>query len=319
MADLGGDYAAAGRKATKVCLQLVGSRADAEDCAAEAVLEALQQEDKLKHVDSVEGWIVTVAKRRAIDLVRTRAAEQRRFTRLTVAASRELLSPIDSRIEELLDHAEATWLHEEAAVLPATTRKVLACLMQGRTNAETAVELGLSRRAIENHVFRARQHLRATWLSSIAAFVGLLAGLRRFARAAASSPATVPVAALGVVVTMAIVTSPLLQHHPHASPRTAAPILGVAGRLVGASDPLDAHSAQVGAPVAVGLSRAARAPRSSESSRTLVSVHPAGADKPGVRVTQEEHGPPTGGPVDNLVTCVQTFKLPDLNGGPVGC
>lgn len=57
---------------------------------------------------------------------------------------------------------EAAWLVEKLQSLPATTRSVIEALAAGRTLSETASGLGLTYRAAESHLSRARRFVR-TW------------------------------------------------------------------------------------------------------------------------------------------------------------
>lgn len=56
----------------RVCRAVLGPTAEAEDAWSETFLAALQAWDGLRADSNVEGWLVTIAHRKAIDIVRQR-------------------------------------------------------------------------------------------------------------------------------------------------------------------------------------------------------------------------------------------------------
>ena len=300
MGKVDADYLAAGQKAARVCTPLLGSLDDAEDCAAEAVLEALQRQDKMAQVDCVESWIVTIAKRRAFDLVRRREAERRRFDKLAVVAAREVQSP-DPAIEELLDRAEASWLHSESRALPPATQAALAKVMEGMSPAEAAISLGLSKRAVENHLFRARQQLRARWLKSIAAVTGLLTVGRRLGRPSMAKPVAAA-SAVSIALPLAVLVgvAPHGHHHDQVASAPAVSPLHVVARIITVRHPAGVRTnprsrTQVHV---VG---------STSTTHVVTSVTPAPGTS--VKVIRGDNGKPSSGPVDTIKQCLADFHL----------
>lgn len=168
-------------------------RHDAEDCVQTALQLAVEQGAGCRPVNPT-GWLVTVARRRAIDVVRRRDAQAR-------AISRHADSPVERDIaENVVDSAEADWLAREARTrLPRSTQAVLDLLVTGRSIRETALELGLSERSVEGHVHRLRTTLRRAWAASLGAVAVLASGFRKLLPAAAPALAVAMVLAIGVV------------------------------------------------------------------------------------------------------------------------
>lgn len=173
--------------------RILSSRADAEDCAAEALLAALRHPDLAK-VTNLRAWLVAVSKRRAADLLRTTIRDRRRLVRL--AGQHE---PHDADVADgVVDRAEAAWVSVRATeILPSAARAVLASVADGATAVDAANRHGLSRRAAESHLLRGRRVLRAT-LAASAAIVAWAFGLVR--KAAPAAPVALVAAALAVTL-----------------------------------------------------------------------------------------------------------------------
>jgi RNA polymerase sigma factor (sigma-70 family) len=214
------------------CERVLRSREEAEDCASEALLAVLQR-GGLEGVRNEEAWLVRIAKRRAADAVRRDVRGRRRAVRL---AARAAVLPARED-EEVLDQAEARWLAREAdrLLLPDQAR-VLAALADGYTVAEAAAGLGMTKRAAESHLHRARQVLRTAWAATLGVLGWITAGLRRCAPA-------VPAAAM---VVAAVLSAPW--GNPGGTtelPRTEDPLVTAETSLGGTPRP--APTVQVGA------------------------------------------------------------------------
>lgn len=134
------------------CARVTGTREDAEDCVQDALVAALSK--RVGEIDDVEGWVATVSRRRAVDVVRHRAATKRALTRVG--------SDVDAGdvADDVAARAEANWLAGRLGELPTTTAAVVRQLADGASLAEAAVELGLTYRSAESHVTRARRWAR---------------------------------------------------------------------------------------------------------------------------------------------------------------
>jgi RNA polymerase sigma factor (sigma-70 family) len=178
----------------RVCESTLGSREDAEDCAATALLGVVQR-GGLSEVANGEAWMVAVARRRAVDVLRGRDRERRRGERL--AAHTAGVTPVVA--EHVADRAEAQWLASVAREgLPHSTQRLLEALAEGFPIDEAAAQLEISKRAAESHLHRARRALRAAWASTLAVWGVLVAAARRAAPAAPAAALAASTLALAV-------------------------------------------------------------------------------------------------------------------------
>lgn len=177
--------------AVREARRVLGSSSESEDCAQDVLVSVLARPEPLASAERPDAWLTTVARRRAIDRVRQ---EQRRVSVSThqVAADPRL---VEDLADAVADRLAAEALAADVHALPRATRAVLGHLAQGQTTAEAAEALGISKRAADSHLHRARIALRSRWSSALAASVGLLAVLRRPA-SGATAVAAVPIALL---------------------------------------------------------------------------------------------------------------------------
>jgi len=139
----------------RVCEPILCSRDDAEDCASDALVSALAGPNA---VANREAWLVTVAKRRAVDQLRQRIRSRTRAVRLV--GQHEQYGP--DIAEDVADNHEARWLSREAPrLLTCPARSVLDIVAAGGTVDDAARELGMTKRSAEAHLRRARLSLRA--------------------------------------------------------------------------------------------------------------------------------------------------------------
>ncbi len=136
-----------GARVWRVCRALL-DEADADDAWSETFLAALEAYPRLAHHERIEGWLVTIAHRKAIDLLRRRS-------RLEVGEVPDRAAPEASRD---LDLARAL------ALLPLRQREaVVLHHLGGLPFIEVAAALGSSadaaRRASSDGVRRLRELL----------------------------------------------------------------------------------------------------------------------------------------------------------------
>ena len=146
---------------------VTGSEADADDAVQEVMLGLLEAPNLLAGVDRIAGWLLTLVRRRAIDILRS---ESRRHRRESDDAVAELLSTADD-VEAGLERDElaravATALRE----LPGPQREVfVANELEGVTFRELAERSGTPMGTLmarkKRAVDRIRAHLRREgWL-----------------------------------------------------------------------------------------------------------------------------------------------------------
>ena len=200
------EYGSVRAHALRLCLAAGATVEEAEDCVHEALVELLEVADPTS-VRAPAGWVATVSRRRLIDQVRRRSRER-------VAGQREpaAIAPADPA-DLVADRDLARWLVESMADLPSTTREVCAAIGDGKSEAEVALELGLTARAVESHLTRARRRLRKLRIAIVLP-VGVCCAraLQRFA-----APLTCAAVAAPVAAVMLLPGSPAPQQSlPHA-------------------------------------------------------------------------------------------------------
>lgn len=142
--------AAHGARVWRVCRALL-DEVDADDAWSETFLAALEAYPRLAHHESIEGWLVTIAHRKAIDVLRRRS-------RLVLGAVPDRPTP---SAERDLDLARAL-----ALLSPRQREAVVLHHLGGMPFTEVAAALGSSadaaRRAWSDGVRRLRELLGGT-------------------------------------------------------------------------------------------------------------------------------------------------------------
>lgn len=173
--------------------RVLGSLEDAEDCASEALLALLEAPPR--ELRCIEAWLVTVAKRRAMDRLRARARNQVRHARLCAVEQLTHEDPATA----VADRDEARWLASVAAqTLTTGAMDALTEVAAGVSVPEAAARLGTTRRSVESHIARARIALRVALAATLSVLAATSGALRRLLPATA-----VPAAVLAAAVYMA--------------------------------------------------------------------------------------------------------------------
>jgi RNA polymerase sigma factor (sigma-70 family) len=180
--------------ALRLCLAAGATVEEAEDCVHEALVELLEVADPAS-VRTPAGWVATVSRRRLIDLVRRRCRERLAGRREHAAA----IAPVDPA-DLVAERDLARWLVRSMAELPPTTRDVCAAIGEGKSEAEVAQALGLTARAVESHLTRARRRLRKLRIA-LALPVGVSCArlVQRFAAPLTCAAVAAPVAAVMLI------------------------------------------------------------------------------------------------------------------------
>src|SRR6266540_4031255 len=127
-----------------------GSRPAAEDAVQEALLRAWERSEKGEEIDSLEGWVTTVALNLVRSGLRRMRSERRARARLHTPALGE--SPTADRID--VDRALAALTRRQREVA------VLRYYLQMSTR-QVASALGLDEGTVKSTLFRARAALGA--------------------------------------------------------------------------------------------------------------------------------------------------------------
>jgi RNA polymerase sigma-70 factor (ECF subfamily) len=128
---------------------------DPEDCAHDALLRC----DTITEVDPehVGALLTTIVVRLCIDTERRTRAGAAATARYAARRAVET-----DAIEQVDDDAEARWLASLVDTLAPIERAVVRARADGHTVGETAERLGLTYKAVEGALTRARRKLRAT-------------------------------------------------------------------------------------------------------------------------------------------------------------
>lgn len=282
----------------RVAHSVLGSWDEAEECAAQALAQVAERQPA--NIRNLEAFLVTIARRRALDRYRTIERNRRRDSAL---ASREAAWAVDVAEDVVARHA-ARWLEMEAQRrLTPRAYRLLRAAADGQAVDTIAREESMTVRAVQSSLQRSRTLLRDVWARSLAVF-GAAAALMRRAFVGAAPPAVA--AALWTL----LVVVPNFSANPAPVPPTQ-------------SDSSDGHDPNVVPGVsAIATPRGpTRTPRQSVSKptpsepSTVMVVHGPGGTS--TTIDDREHG--SGGDEDlvgGLVECLKNFKVTREN---IGC
>lgn len=222
------------RPMVRVARGVLGSPDEAEECAAAAILQVLGREPDA--IENMEAFMVTVAKRRAVDRQRALSRAHRRDARL---AAQSAVTSSDIA-EGVVQREAARWISAEAArLLTPQSHRILVAVANEEDLREVAAREGMSLRAVQSDLFRTRRLLRSVWARALAAAGVLWAGCRQVPLAAA------PTVAAALALTLIPVDGPRSQF-PDVSvvepagglvPKTAAFIAPAASPTTAAAPP----------------------------------------------------------------------------------
>jgi RNA polymerase sigma factor (sigma-70 family) len=286
----------------RVTQGLVDSREDAEDCASAALVQLLEQ--TADEIANTEAFLVTVAKRRAADRARAQARSRRRDVRL---AGMQPLNAADLA-EDIAARAEARWVDAVAREhLSPKAYRLVRLLADGHDVREAARIMGMTERAAESLLLRARRTVRRAWAKTLGVVGACVAALRQHADAAA------PVATLAASVLLVTTGGPAAGTAP-------APVHIAASSSGGASPVAVARVASrpkpPARPAAGYVHRPARVPVAlvHRPSTPAPAVHmPMGGS---VWVTHENRPGGDGSPGDTVLRCLSDFRVTPEH---VGC
>ena len=273
---------------------------DAEDAVATAIEQAWLATAK-GTLKSPAAWLTHVSRLRALDRLRRGNRET-----LDLPADQHPWY-VDEGIEGVLDCAEAHWFTLEAQKLPEMTGAVLATIVAGASPKEAAAALGLTTRAVESHLRRARLRLRATWTSTLAV-LGLWA--RSFRRLAVSA-SVVPAAVVLMMLPQWGQHDPAVSVGPRLTPTLSKQAsAGLMSHELPAGMQQLGHVAQ-GSMVRPTVKIRHQGAVGRDQTYAKVSTPNGGQ----VRVHEDDRGGPSG-PVDGTLACLQNFEVKPSH---IGC
>ena len=130
-----------------VCLAIVGTEADAEDLAQEALVRGFMKIASLRDRDRFGPWIATVARNLSRNFIRQRANQARLLATQTDCAGCET--------ESFSDLRRALWKLPEQHRVP-----LVLYYFDARSTASIAATLGITPDAVHMRLSRARGELR---------------------------------------------------------------------------------------------------------------------------------------------------------------
>ena len=141
-------------------LRWLNHPADADDVAQECFLRMWQRADRFDpQRGSLQVWLLRLTRNLCID--RARASGRRPEGHESATPVQELAATVPAPDERLVRQRQLAELSDAIALLPERQRSaLLLCRLQGRSQAEAAAVLGISTRALESLLSRARRSLR---------------------------------------------------------------------------------------------------------------------------------------------------------------
>jgi RNA polymerase sigma factor (sigma-70 family) len=274
---------------------VLGSRAEAEDCAGQAMLQVCEQ--NLDLVVNLEAYMVTVAKRRAID--RRRHLERGRHRDQRLAAQER--TSCDDHAEDVARRSEARWMAEQAErLLDARSMDILRRHADGEPMDSIAAFHHMREGAARTVLYRARKLLKEVYARGLA----ILGIGWAFARRT-SAPTAATLTALGVAL---LTLMPNLSEQPPSSGALLQRQPGVAAAPAPSAtqDPTPSRLTGMTPRKTSGAVR----PRSSSTGvgpGPVIIQAPGGA---GVKIEKERRGDETvHEPTEILLHCAENLQL----------
>ena len=189
----------------RYCLRTLGSREEAEDATQTTFFQALRALRRGVVPQFEQAWLLTIARNECKTRHRAGSRRRRRELAHDPLTLAELAGASDDR------EARLAGVRDALTRLPETQRRALLLReWQGRSYAEIAHELGVSRPAVEALIFRARRGLarelgeERTTRRHAFDLASLLAGLKSLLGGGAAVKVAAGVAAVATVGTLAV-------------------------------------------------------------------------------------------------------------------
>ncbi|HEV3259322.1 MAG TPA: RNA polymerase sigma factor, partial [Gemmataceae bacterium] len=137
----------------RVCRRVLCHEQDAEDAFQATFLVLARNAESIRKRDSVGDWLHGVAYRTAMQAKRSAARRRNHEARLRAVVPQTAASPTWEDVQNVLD--------EEVQRLPQHLREAFVlCILEGKSRAEAAVELGCKEGTVKSRLHRARRSLQ---------------------------------------------------------------------------------------------------------------------------------------------------------------
>ena len=146
----------------RVVYRIVGNEDDAREILQEAFVAAHHALHRYDPARPMQAWLTTIALNKARDWRRRETVRKLLRAVLPVSAAADVADsepPVDVTVA---DRQQLALVQARIAALPSKLREVLVLrTLEGFSQAETAAVLGVSEKAVETRLYRARQQLTA--------------------------------------------------------------------------------------------------------------------------------------------------------------
>lgn len=139
---------------------LLGNETDALDLTQEAFVAAFLALHRYDPARPFRGWILRIAVNKCRDWARRRAVRRLFTFAAPIDAATDVVDQRQGPEAALASRREVAHIHAAIAALPTTLKEpLLLCALEGLSQDEAAAILGVSRKAVETRIYRARQKL----------------------------------------------------------------------------------------------------------------------------------------------------------------
>ncbi|KQM41217.1 RNA polymerase sigma factor [Sphingomonas sp. Leaf10] len=145
----------------RLILNSVADPDEALDLVQETFLSAYRALGRYDAARPMSAWLATIALNKCRDLARRRALRRFFFGARTIYDLADTLAAVDpDQVQAAEQRQETARLRAALARLPATLREpLLLCTVEGMRQSDAAALLGISTKAVETRIRRARARL----------------------------------------------------------------------------------------------------------------------------------------------------------------